>query len=417
VFSNGDRLDARAVKQDFDYVRRFPGPSGNASFGPLKSVRVIDPYALQLVMSSPFRPLLFYLTSQGIADVGAEQKERDRACQNPIGSGAFKVSSVAPGLSEVNLVRNPRHRWAPAWHRNKGPAYLSSVVIKYIVSDETAVSELLAGDLDVTVVPATELTRVQGSPDIAVRKSYPYRELFLNFNTLHAPFNQAKVRLAIAQAIDHETLIKVVTGGHAKPAYSPIAPSNPYYDKKAPTYAPKYQPSQASRLLSAQHVSGLYTLVTNTIPQYSTTAEFIQAALARVGVKVNLVVKPVLDAQAQMNKGDFDLAVDSWNGDDLFPVLHSSQAASLGTGGFNRTGYHSKELDRLLVQSRETVDPKQAKRILARVQRFVDMQAIWVPLFNPETDTAVRRRLKGWHASQTGVTFVYPVLQDGYVNG
>lgn len=259
-------------------LRKQPGE--DAILGPLRRVQVLNPLTLRLSMAYPFRDLLSNLVGVGIADVSAERREGSRACQNPIGSGAFRVQSVAPGFATVTLTRNPLHRWAPGWHFNRGLAYLSSVVVRVIKSDATAVSELLSGEVDVTQVPGPEIGRVQGNPGIKLHRSYEDTLALLGFNLSHAPFNRPAVRRAVAEAIDRNALIKVATSGHAIPAYGPIASIDPFFDRKARTYAPRFDSAAARRVIAANHATGPYTLVTYGIPAFATSAEFIQAELA-----------------------------------------------------------------------------------------------------------------------------------------
>lgn len=410
-FSNGARLTARSVAQNFDALRRLPGEEG--VLGPLRRVQLVGGDRIRLVLAYPFRNLLQNLVGVGIVDVPAERKEGSRACFNPIGSGAFKVQSVGPGFSTVTLVRNPLHNWAPAWHHNHGPAYLSSVVVKVINSDATAVSELLSGGLDITQVPGPEIGRVRGTPNVKLHNSYEDALTLLGFNISHPPFNRPAVRRAVAEAINRQALINVAQNGLARPAYGPIASNDPFYDHKARKYAPRYDPAAARRVLAANHATGPYTLVAYDIPMFAVTAEFIQAELAQVGMTVNVVTKPLPDVQALWHQGAFDLNINLWFGNDLFSELDSSQSPA--RGGSNFSFYRNAALDRLLMQERDTVNPKRAARILDQTQRFVDRNVLIEPLFTSALTGATRARVKGWHTSLLRAPILFPVFQDLYV--
>jgi peptide/nickel transport system substrate-binding protein len=417
-FSNGDPLTATDVKFSFERAlnpaTKSPGTFG--FLGPMQSVQVVNKYEVRLIMKAPYRPLMTNLAIgyEGILDPKAVAQEGNtKFCQYPVGSGPFKVQSVAPGFSTVTLVRNPLHNWEPPWMHNQGPAYLSSVIWKPITSDATAISELLAGQLDITNVPGPQLSRVEHNPTIVLHKHYLQGENYLGFNMSHPPFDKLAVRRAVAEAIDRKALIKVALNGLGKPAYSPI-PSTipPYYDKNAPKYALQYNPSDAQQIIASNHASGPYTLLIYNDPTQVTAAEFIQAQLASVGMKVNIVSKPIADYVGVAQKGQFDLNLLGWGWNDpdlLYQLFHSSQGKG---NGINFTFYTSPTLDKLIIEGRETVNQKKAVKVYAQLQRFMDKNVIIDPLWIDENIFATRSRVKGWH---TNISAFEPLFQDLYV--
>lgn len=408
-FSNGDPLDASAVKYTLEQDARW-APVGR-DLGPIDKVEAPDAYTVRLILPAPYRPLLDNLTFSefGILDPLAEPRLGDKACLAPVGSGPFKVASVGPGYSSVTLTPNPLHTWNPPW-MHQGPAYLASLTFKAVVNPTTTVSELLTGDLDVVRVLGPQLPRVRHSAGITLHQFDESQEQYLGFNTARAPFDKAAVRRAFAEAIDRETLIKVVLAGQGTPAYSVIPALDPFYDAQSRRYAPPYDPAAARRFFAANHITGPYTLLVYNIPAWPASAEFIQAELAQVGVTVNVVVKSVLDAQTLYRKGAYDLLIQPFGGNDLYGSFHSSQIGVAGS--YNFTFYRNARLDRLIVASRETSDMKAAARALTQLQRLINANVVVDPLFSRLITIAARSRLKGWHR-QAGDLF--PVFRDVYV--
>jgi peptide/nickel transport system substrate-binding protein len=416
-FSNGHSLTASDVKATFlralDPATKSPGTFG--FLGPMKTVKVIDPYTVQLVMKTPYRPLMTNLAIgyEGILDVKAMNKEgTTQGCQYPIGSGPYKVQSVAAGFSSVTLVRNPYHTWETAWAHNQGKPYLDKVTWTPILSDATAVSELLSGSIDITTVPGPELSRINGNSSIKQHKIYTQGEAYLGFNTSHPPFDKVAVRKAISEAINRSDIVKAALQGLGEPAYSPIPQTLPYYDKTSPTYSPKYNPTAAQGVLAANHVTGPYTLLAFNDPTTSAVAEIIQAQLQNVGVKVNIVTKPIGDYVGVAGKGQFDMNYLGWGWNDpdlLYQLFHSSQENG---AGLNFTSYKSAKLDNLIIQGRETPNAKKAAKVYAQLQRFMLQQALIDPLYVPETITATSARVKGFHTNISGFE---PLFQDLYL--
>jgi peptide/nickel transport system substrate-binding protein len=369
---------------------------------------------VRLVLKQPYRPLLTNLSQTYAGILDPKAVAGNNQCTDPIGSGPFKVAQVGPGFSTVTLVRNPLYSVAPPWSAHRGPAYLSSIVWKVVVSDATSESELLTGALDIdSHVAGSQLPRVRGNPTIMLRRSLEQDEIYLGFNLAHAPFNQPAVRRAVAEAIDRAGLVAAAAGGLAVPAYSPIPPSLPFYDKNAVDYAPKLDPVEARRIITNAHANGPYTLLTLAYPEFTTAAELIQAELAQVGMQVHVAQKPLPDLLAAGAAGQFDMYISGWGWPDpdfLYQLFYSSEEKP---GGLNFTFLHSPTLDSLIIAGRTAVTPRQATRAYTALQHYIDQQVIIDPLMTDELVAAVRKRVGGWQA--TGNASGLPLFQDLYV--
>lgn len=417
VFSNGDPFDASVVK--FNMLRVL-GPVGQQAgmstfLGPLQSVQVDSKYQVTLIFATPFRPALPNLAndSLGIVDpIALKKMGATKFCQYPVGTGPFMIQNYASGGTEITLVKNPLHTWETSWAINRGAAYLDKIVLKPIVSDSTAVSELLSGGVDISPVAGSQLGRIQGNSSIAEQKVLGQFLVQLGFKTSEAPFDNVQVRKAIAEAVDRNALIKVSLNGLGIPAYSPLGSNVPYYDPASKSLAPQYNPSDAQRILSANHVTGPFTLLSSNSPALTTADELIQAELGMVGVKVNIVSKPTADYIPLAQKGNFDLLIDDFyspDADVLYSTYNSTQEVG---GGLNFTFYKNVELDKLTVQGRSTFDQQAAFAAYSAAQRYILQNVITDPLWIPETVFGVRSTIGGFH---TDVTGLWPLFQDLYL--
>ncbi len=413
-FSNGDPFNASVVQFN---LQRVLGPTGQAAgmssfLGPLRSVNVDNPYQVTLVFGTPFRPALPNLAndSLGIVDPIALKKEgATKFCQYPIGTGPFMIQNYASGGTQITLVRNPLHNWETPWATNKGAAYLDKIVLKPMVSDSTAVSELLSGGVDISAVAGSQISRLQGNSNIQQHRVLQQIVTQLGFKISEAPFDNLAVRKAIAEAVDREGLIKAALNGLAVPAYSPIGSNLLYYDASTKSLAPQYNLSAAQSVLSANHVTGPYTLLSSNAPATTAADELIQAELGAVGIKVNIVAKPTADYISLAQKGNFDLIMDSFyapDADVLYNLYNSTQETG---GGLNFTFYKNAALDALLVQGRSTFDQKQAAAAYSKAQRFIVQNVITDPLWIPVSVFGVRKNVQGFH---TDVTGLWPLFQD-----
>jgi peptide/nickel transport system substrate-binding protein len=320
---------------------------------------------------------------------------------------------VGPGFSSTVLVPNPYRNWEPAWNKNQGKPYISKVVYKPISSSATAISELLAGGLDLSGVDGTQYARVKNNKSVYLKSVASQGENYVSFNTAHAPFNNVDVRRAVAEVIDRAAIIKVAYAGLAKPAYSSIPSTVPYYDKNAKNYAPKLDVADATKVIAANHATGPYDFL---IPQGTpnqASAELIQGELAQAGMKVNLDVKQLGDWISAASKGNFDIYFIGWGASDpdiLYQLFQSSQGKG---AGLDWTNYVNPTLDKLLNQERTTTNTKKVQVVWNKIQKLLSTQVICVPLDIPASIYGIRTRVKGFHVDGEGDI----ALADMYVTG
>jgi peptide/nickel transport system substrate-binding protein len=418
-FSDGNPLTASAVKWTFERILRPSTKSQNAGLlGPVSTIKVLNPYTVQIILKSSFRPLLTGLASNylGVLDPRAPGNAVGKSCTSPVGSGAFKITNVGPGYSSVTLVRNPYHTWGTGWAYNQGRAYLNKLVFQTVLSDSTAVSELLTGSLDVSDVAGSQLSRVPHNRAFVLHRRLTEGATFLEFNTAHAPLDDPNVRLGISEAIDRTSLVKAALNGQGKPAYSSISPSIPGYDKQSPTLAPHYNVADAQRLLSAHKITGPLTLLTFNIPVYQVAAEAIQAELGQVGVQTQIKPLSVGDYISAAGKGQYDICVLGYSYPDpdiMYLLFHSSQ----GNGaGLNFTFYKSATLDSLLNRARTVTNLKKAFALYVQAQRFMARITLIDPLYTGVGVLATRSRVQGYHENLfTSGPTVVPIWQDMWV--
>lgn len=402
-FSNGDPFTAEAVKYTF---ARAVNPATKSPFSageltPVKKTVAVNPYEVRLILQAPNRPLLGNLSVSylGILDPKATQREGGNSCQNPVGTGAFKVKSVGPGFSTVTLVRNPYHTWESPWLHNHGAAYLQQLVFKPITSDSTATSELLTGGVDISAVAGPQLNRIKGNSSIKQHAALDLAASFLNFNESHPPFNNPNVRRAVAEAVDRKALIKAALNGLGVPVYAPFAKKDPFYPKNARTFVPPYNLAAARRVIAANHATGPYKLFTFNDPAVVTAAELVQAELAQVGMNVTIQPKPLADYVAACSKGQCDIDLNEWGWQDpdiMYSFLSSAAAKSGASFSFLPKTSQSR-IDALLNEGRTSVQSQKAARAYSELVKYIDQNAILVPLWDPSSITASRKRVKGWH--------------------
>ena len=215
----------------------------------------------------------------------------------PVGTGPFKFVEWRRG-EFARVDRNPDY-----W--KKGQPYLDRIVARFIPDSATRTALLERGEAHVAgfgAVPYNDVKRLASLPNIEVTtKGYelisPIVELVLN--TKKPPFDNEKVRQAIAYAVDRQFAIQNVWFGFGKPATGPIssnfAPSG-IYTADVKSYAVPNAVEQANKLLDEaglpRNAEGVRFEIVHDITPYGEEwqrfGEAVQQQLALVGVKATL---------------------------------------------------------------------------------------------------------------------------------
>jgi ABC-type transport system substrate-binding protein len=229
---------------------------------------------------------------------------------------------------------------------------------------------------------------------------------YLGFRLDHKPLDDARVRQALAQAIDVDRAVVFTTRGMATAAHGPIPPGGEAHDPAL--RRPSFQPDAARRLLrdagfpAERRLSLAYNASWAPVAEL---AEAIKADLAKVGVTVDLVAAPgwpevVRDVRA----GKVDMFVYGW--------LTLAAVADLrlrplfaSTSPDNLTRYQSARVDALLEQAAGQSDPGQREALYRAAQRAIADDAPMVFLFNEIRVAAHSTRVSGLELNSQG----YPV--------
>ncbi|GGB56503.1 ABC transporter substrate-binding protein [Tistrella bauzanensis] len=281
TFHDGTTFDSADVKYSFS--RAVAPNSVNAQkglFAPIKSIETPDPLTVVLTLEKPAGQLLFNLT-WGDAVIVAPESAGESEKTKPIGTGPFTFKEWVKG-DRVELVRNDAY-WG------EKPA-LTSATFKFIADPAAALQAILAGDLDAfSNFPAPEnLPQLEADPRFKVAIGTTEGETILAMNNGAKPFNDIRVRRAVAHAIDRQAVIDGQFG-YGTPIGSHFAPHAPGYLDLTDRYP--YDPDAAKALLTeAGYPDGFKTVLMLPPPPYARRGgEIIAAMLADVGIKAEIV--------------------------------------------------------------------------------------------------------------------------------
>ncbi len=391
AFQDGSVFNAEAVKWNID--RRMDAatasPQRQLLTPIIDSVDVIDPYRVAFNLHEP-SPVLFSLLGERpgfMVSPTAWQKLGKDFGEHPVGTGAFILKEWVRG-TQVTLERNPNY-----WE--KGLPYLDRIVFRDLAGSVIGVQRLLTGEVDyIGELTPTDVRPLEGRAEIALQPIKVGRWYFLQWHVNAPPFDNAKLRQAIAHGIDRNRLNEITMRGQGSVSDGPTPEGLWWYDPAVKSYP--HDPAKAKALLTeAGYANGFeFVLSTPQVAVFQQINQLLQEQLAPIGIKLTL--QPVASSEwyARVVDGTTNMTPTRWtqraDPDGLLYILFDSK------GFANTMKYHSDKVDALLAQARTTYDIAQRKRLYGEIQQQVVTDLPMVPLIFGAEYGALRSDVRGF---------------------
>src|SRR5262249_822186 len=155
----------------------------------------------------------------GIPMLSKAQHDRgeDLAEQPALGTGPYLLKEWVRNVRVV-VAKNPNYWDGPV----NGP---DEIVYRFLKGDQTRVTALLKNEIQIASnIPAPEAEGVNGSANARIREGEWTSNQFLAMAPKFEPWNNLKLRQAVNYAIDKDTIIQSVLGGHAQRLDAPVGP-------------------------------------------------------------------------------------------------------------------------------------------------------------------------------------------------
>ena len=384
MWHDGTPLTASDVVYSYGRIRE--SANNGWRFGTVTDVTAPDDSTVVFTLSAPTPNLLANIGAfKGMAIVQQANVESGDITTAPIGTGPFKVASWTSGDS-IELVRNDDY-WG-------GAPSLDGVTYRFIPDTTVALTSLQSGDVQWTDnLPAQQVNGLKESTDVVVETVPSNDYYYFATNEARAPFDDARVRQALAWAIDRDAIVQAAVFGNAAVNQTAIPSTSVwYYD-----YAPYSRDlDKATALLEEAGVSDLAIdlIVPSTDNQAVTAAQVITANLADIGVTVNIRQLDVSTWLAEEADGNFDAFLWEWIGNidpsDFYYAQHRTD------GGFNYQGYSNPEVDQLLDAAATETDTAARKDLYDQAAKLIVDDASYVYLYNPEIAQGYSPNVEGY---------------------
>ena len=350
----------------------------------ISKIEKVDDLTVNFAIARPDATFLSCMTLPSFAIISptAMEKYKKDFRQNPVGSGPFKFVRWEKN-QKITLKANDNY-----WD---GRPYIDTLVIRSIPDNSTRLMEMMAGNIHVMDNPSPDDIKViqeKMKDRVSLARQAGLNVGYLALNTERKPFDNLKVRQAIAHAINKKGIVDAIYAGYGEVAKNPMPPTLWGWAKDSKDYA--YDPVLAKKLLAeAGLANGFETnlwampVPRPYIPNGRKVAEAIQADLVKVGIKVKIVSYDWGVYLDKTKNGEHDMALLGWTGDIgdpdnfLYVLLDKDNAVKPAS---NISFYKSEKLHDLLMKAKAEPEQKKRAAMYEQAQKIIAEDEPMVPL-------------------------------------
>jgi peptide/nickel transport system substrate-binding protein len=405
TFSNGDPVNAATLQ--YSYLRALEGPGYASELMNLLTVTktsqlvVTGPmtFEIRLAQPNPLGPKLIPLSVLVVMDpvvsdhraTKADPWAADYYRTRMLGTGPYVQGTTWQSGSQYLLSPNPRY-WNKSRVRNAG------VLLKYLPSADDRALLVQQGSIDLAFgLPASKLNSLRGAAGVFLINVPSRNWNFLGLNTTITPFNDVRVRQAIAYALPYEDLLQDSLYGFASPLKGIVAAGTPTLDESLWPYQTDVRKAK-SLLAAAGHGSGVHTTLTFSESRANdvNTATYVQSALQQIGFDIALDQVSDADFTEKETAGELPMFIDYWYSwvDDPFFQMYWL-LGSVNKTGTNVAKYSSPRTDQLITGGFYEADPARRELLSRMVQQQFAADVPYVPLYSENFTLAARANISG----------------------
>ena len=258
----------------------------------IESVEKIDDLTVRFNLTRPEAPFLADLAMDFASIVSKEYADQLQAAgnmaqfnQRPVGTGPFVFLNYQQDAT-IRYRANQDY-WGTA-------PQIQNLIFSITVDPAVRAQKLIADECDIMPYPnPADVAMLDADPDITVEQQEGLNVGFLAYNTMQAPFDDPRVRVALNMAINKQAILDAVFQGAGQIAVNPIPPTMWSYDADIPDFP--YDPEAARQMLADAGVQNLRMNIWAMPvsrpynPNARRMAELIQADFAAIGVTADIV--------------------------------------------------------------------------------------------------------------------------------
>ncbi|MFC1465991.1 MAG: ABC transporter substrate-binding protein [Candidatus Brachytrichaceae bacterium NZ_4S206] len=390
-FHSGKPLTSADVKYSLERIKDPEVKSPRSSqLAPIIAIETPDDYTVIIKTEKPFAPLLAVLADRTIAIVNKDFVEANGGKMDNVadGTGPFKLKEWVPNTRTV-LEKNPDY-FIP------GQPLLDEVIYQPIPDDTARSTAVRTGTVDfIEYAPPKDLELLRSDSNIVITGEGNNNVRFLAFNTTVKPFDNPKVRQAIAWAVDREAVLQAAVNGAGTPLYAgPFLPSF-WPGLQEPVFTRDLE--KAKQLLAEAGYPDGFTAKLKNTPTYSFLGNAgiaVQEQLKEIGI--NLEIESLewsVFLKDYLGK-NFEAVVSGYSG---FADPHTPLDGTYVTGRQNNfMSYSNPKFDELVAQGAQETDQAKRAEIYREAQRILLEDSPMVFLYAANEYEAMQSYVKGY---------------------
>jgi peptide/nickel transport system substrate-binding protein len=386
----------------------------------------VDDSTIDLMLKGPNPVLLNQLTelrmmskawaekNKSVEVKDIKTKDESYAHRNTMGTGPFMVDSWQPDQKLV-LKRNPN--W---WGKLEGN--VTEVVYTPIKTESTRAAALLSGEIDMVLDPSPQdLPRMRASNALKVMDGAENRTIFFGMDQFRDelvgsnikgknPLKDLRVRRALYQAIDINTIKRVTMRGLSDPTGALVAPQVHGWAESVNQRLPFDAETSRKLLAEAGYKDGFEVDFACPNNRYINDEEICQAVTAmwaKIGVKAKLRTLPLVTYFPMIQRYEASIYMLGW-GVPTFDALYSLQSLtrSVGTGGdgnYNLGRYKNERMDYIVDRIKVETDLPVRTRLLTEGLQLQNDTVAHIPLHNQIIPWAMKKNIDLVHRADNRI--------------
>lgn len=401
-FSNGDPIDANAVKFTYDRIFGQGGVTAAltsmAAVQDADSIEVVDDLTVQFTLTQANELLLGNMTQFGHSILNPNIVEPHMTDDDPWAhdwlrtnttdteSGPYVMESWEPD-NQIVLRRNPNY-----WKEVKN----DRIILQIIPDSSSRMSQVATGSVDLAYeIPTESLAELEQNENLTIHANTTRAVTYIGMHNEIEPFDDVLVRQAISYAVPYDTIIEQVIHGYGSQLTGPIPEGTPSHTDEFFVYEEDLERAQ-ELLEEAGYGDGLQ--ITLTIPNDSAedrdVAVWVQSNLRQIGVDLSIDEMPRAAFNERKQRHEHAFFVDNWisiTNDALYHVFWL-----LRSDCCNYARYGNQEVWDLIDTYMLSDDEDERDEAAREVQRLAVEDAAWVFLYQPDLIIVTQADVHGY---------------------
>lgn len=403
TFQDGTPFDAEAVAFNLDRAMNDADSNITEMLTAIEDVEVVDELTVEVQLAEPTPLAVLQLLADRPGMMASPEAVREAG-----DSTAFSEAPVGAGMYAVEGEWFPRESLSVrAWDGYWDPdAQMLGGVDFTEVEPDAKVNALLSGSVDVASVGGADVSALEDDADVALSVGPATIGRGLTVNPTIEPFDDIRVRQAVAHAINRDAMVEALTDGYGEPRCQLFSANSPAYDEELDGLYP-YDPARAVELLEeAGHADGLEfrAIIGSGATAYVQFGELLQAQLAEVGIDMDLDLVDRSQTLPMLYDEDAAPAAPIGGGADAALTDVFIRNYLLEDGSFNAGDVELPEVRDLLAEAGAQPDVEAARPMYRELNRAVaeDLFQI-IPVYADAAITGHRSDVRGLHPGHLDV--------------